>query len=379
VPKLSRQFYTIESLRASAGRLVPRRVAIRALLAAGAGILSARRAKAAIPVETLRSVEALPPHVAGTFREAAGFVRIRDGYLVFDRRGHTVYRVDESRQSATPIVSVGPEEGRLVQPVAFSVASDGSFVVADAPFGRERVQLFAVDGTRLRGFVLPRPVEPLVQFGGMVLNGVGSLQYDGESIYVNDPRSGSLVTVYSVDGMPTASIGRMRPTGFETSDPDLHRALNTGLPVANPQGGFYFVFQTGEPRFRKYDAKGTLVFERAVQGRELDPLIASQPTQWLARQSGDRELPMVQPIVRTAAVDRDGQLWIAFTIPFIYMYDRDGDKRRVVQLSAAGTIAASSLSFEGDGRVLVTPGCYIFDTSSRQPSAARRWQLAPGC
>ncbi len=267
MPKLSRQFYTMEQLRASAGRPLPRRTAIRALLAACAGVLSAGRVKAAIPVETLRSVQALPPHVAGTFREPAGFVRIRDGYLVFDRRGHTVYRVPESRQTATPIVSVGPEEGRLVQPVAFSVASDGSFVVADAPFGRQRVQLFAVDGTRLRGFVLPRPVEPLVQFGGMVLNGVGSLQYDGESIYVNDPRSGSLVTVYSVDGMPIASIGRMRPTGFETSDPDLHRALNTGLPVANPQGGFYFVFQTGDPWFRKYDAKGTLLFERAVQGR----------------------------------------------------------------------------------------------------------------
>jgi hypothetical protein len=363
VPKLSRQFYTMSRGGRRAGNALSRRTAMGMLLAAGGGLLTAGRARAAIPVETLRSVEALPPHVAGTFREPAGFVRVRDEYLVFDRRGHTVYSVPSSRQTATPVVSVGPEEGRLVQPVAFAVASDGSFVVADAPFGRERVQLFALDGTRLRGFILPRPMEPLVQFGGLVLNGVGSLQYDGDAIYVNDPRSGSLVTVYSVDGAPTASIGRMRRTGFETSDPDLHRALNTGLPVVNPDGGFYFVFQTGEPRFRKYDARGALLFERAVQGRELDPLIAAQPTEWPARLSSARELPMVQPIVRTAGVDRKGQLWIAFTIPFTYVYDPDGDKRRVVQFSAAGIIAPSSLSFGENGRVLVTPGCYIFESS----------------
>jgi hypothetical protein len=351
---------------------MPRRTIITALLGAAGGILLPRPARGGIPVEILRSVDALPPHVTGTFREPGAFVRVRDGYLVFDRRGHTVFSVPASRQTATPIVSVGPEEGRLVQPVAFSVASDGSFVVADAPVGRERVQLFAQDGTRLRGFVLPRPVEPLVQFGGLVLNGVGSLQYDGESIYVNDPRNGSLVTVYSVDGVPQASIGRMRPTGFETSDPDLHRALNTGLPVVDPRGGLYFVFQTGEPRFRKYGADGTLHFERAVQGRELDALIAAQPTEWPSRASRSRELPLVQPVVRTAGVDGSGQLWIAFTIPFTYVYDADGDKRRVVQFSAAGTMAPSSLSFSANGLLLVTPGCYVFETSSRQPSAPSR-------
>jgi hypothetical protein len=329
----------------------------------------ARGASGALAVEVLRPVTALRPHVAGLFRDAAGFAAIPGGgYLVFDRRGHSVYTVDADRETATRIVSVGQEAGRVIQPVAFATARDGSFVVADAPVGRERVQLFSVEGTRLRGWVLPGRVQPLVLFGGSVLNGVGSLQYDGDHIYVNEPENGGLITSYSIDGAPERTIGRLRQTGFETSDPDLHRAFNTGLPLVNPKGGFYFVFQTGEPRFRKYDAQGTLVFERAIQGRELDRLIASQPTTWPRREERTREVAVVPPVVRTAAVDPDGGLWIAFTLPYTYVYDADGDKRRVVQFSGAGILSPQSLSFAAGGRLLVTPGCYVFDVRGLAPS-----------
>ena len=36
------------------------------------------------------------------------------------------------------------------------------------------------------------------------------------------------------------------------------------------------------------------------------------------------------PTIRTAAVDPDGHLWIAFTVPYTYVFDRDGDKIRTV-------------------------------------------------
>ena len=90
----------------------------------------------------------LPPHVTGLFREPAGFVARNDGsFLVFDRRAHAVYRVSADRANANQLVSIGHENGRLIQPVAFAVGADGTFVVADAPFGRQRVQLFGEDGT----------------------------------------------------------------------------------------------------------------------------------------------------------------------------------------------------------------------------------------
>jgi hypothetical protein len=352
--------------RRERSRTPPGRLALTVLpLALAAIVLSHPRLGAAIPVEQLRPAAALAPHVAGLFQEPTGFRQLPSGqFLVFDRRGHAVYGVDASRTTAAQIVKVGHEKGNILQPVAFGAAADGSFIVADAPFGRERVQLFAVDGTRLRGFALPGKVEPRVQLGGMVLNGVGSLHYDGESVYVNEPERGALITEYSLEGHAVRTIGRLRPTGYE-ADADLHAAFNTGLPLAHPDGGFYFVFQTGEPRFRRYDAKGTLVYERVMQGVELDPLVSAQPTRWPARDRAGREMAIVPPIVRTAAVNRDGHLWVAFTVPFTYVFDGDGDKIRVVQFVATGAVAASSLAFAPDGRLLVTPGCYIFDVRQR--------------
>ena len=362
----SSRFYTIvsERRRNRRGRAYARLAAAWAGALCAAAILSPGALRAARAPEVLRSVAALPPHLAGLFSEAGGFHELRSGsYLVFDRRGHTVYSVDAAMTAASKIVQVGQEAGHIIQPVAFAVSSDDRFVVADAPAGRERVQRFAPEGTRLGGFVLPGRMEVRVQYGGLVLNGVASIAYDGESILLNQPERGAVITEYTLEGAARRNIGLLRATGHET-DADLHRALNTGIPLLNPRGGFYFVFQTGEPRFRKYDAGGTLLFERVIQGAELDASLGSQPTTWFRR--GARELPVVPPIVRTAAVDSAGNLWIAFTLPFTYVYDADGEKTRVLQFHAAGLMAPSSLSFTRDGKLLATPGCYVFEPGRPQ-------------
>src|SRR5262245_49049767 len=66
-------------------------------------------------VEMLRSIAALPPHVSGQFMEPAGFAQLPSGdYLVFDRRGHTVFRVDRGLESVSPLVSIGVEPGRIL-------------------------------------------------------------------------------------------------------------------------------------------------------------------------------------------------------------------------------------------------------------------------
>jgi len=141
----------------------------------------------------------------------------------------------------------------------------------------------------------------------------------------------------------------------------LKLALNTGLPLAHPSGGFYFVFQAGVPMFRRYARDGTLLFERHIEGPETDPLVQGLPTMWPRRKvEPGGELPLVPPTVRTAAVDPDGRLWVALTIPFTYVYDVHGDKIRTVQFRGAGLIAPTSLSFADRTRLLVTPGCYEF-------------------
>ena len=179
-------------------------------------------------------------------------------------------------------MQIGAEEGRLIEPSAFDVAVNGSFAVADAPNSRERVQIFDAAGVRTGGFILPGRGASRVVLGSLALNGVGTLAFNGRTLLMSHPESGWLMTEYALDGSPLRSIGQLRKTGHET-DRDLHLAWNSGIPIADPRGGFFFVFMAGQPAFRKYDDKGTLIYERGIQGREIDPLVAAIPDRWPRR------------------------------------------------------------------------------------------------
>jgi hypothetical protein len=314
----------------------------------------------------LASVDALPVHIATAFAEPAAFVQSASGqYLVFDRRGQSVYAIDAARTTATKIVQVGEERGRIIRPTAFAPGTDGSFVVADQPgAGVTRIQRFADRGYLLNGFTLPAHPGPPLVVGGIVGGGVHSLQYAGDSIFLSQPNSGSLITEYSWDGRIRRAFAGLRTTGQE-SDGAVHLALNSGLPLVDPDGGFYFVFQAGIPVFRKYDAAGEMVFERHIEGRELDQTLRTQPSAWPRRRAPDgTEWPAVPVLVRTAAVDPRGTLWVALEDGTIFRYSPNGEKVGTLQLRGAGPLAATSLFFSGASRLLVTPGCYIFNTAS---------------
>jgi hypothetical protein len=55
---------------------------------------------------------------------------------------------------------------------------------------------------------------------------------------------------------------------------------------------------------------------------------------------------------------------VSLDVPYTYVYDRRGDKRRVLQFRAAGLLSPTHLSFNPKGRLLATPGCYVFDPRS---------------
>jgi len=324
-------------------------------------------------VERLIAARALPPEVAGRFRDLADLQEAPDGgYYAFDRRAHAVHRINAAWTASAPIVSIGQAKGELLQPSAFDAAGD-LFAVSDAPFGVDRIQVFFKDGTMLGAFQPRVRSLPRVTIGAAVMNGAGSLTMAGESVLIGEPDSGWLVSRYSVEGALEQSFGRLRATGHE-NDPDVHMGLNTGFPLAAADGGYWFVFQAGVPLLRKYDAAGTLQFERHIEGAELDPVVQALPDNWPRRQiADDRELPLILPNVQAAAVAPDGSVWIALSIPYVYVFDASGEKTRVVQLEGAGTISPSSLAFTRAGRLLVTPGGYEFDVS-----VPARNRAAPG-
>jgi hypothetical protein len=340
-----------------------RAVLITVALSIAVATLTAR------PPVVLRSIAAFPLATAGRFEQPITLQPAPGGaFYVFDRRGHTVYRVNAARTLVEPLVSIGAEAGRVLRPSAFSAASDGSFAVADAPLERERVQVFNAQGLRIAGFELPSRSLPRVLLDSIVLNGVGSLHFTGRRILISQPEHGGAITEYDLYGQPQRTIGRLRPTGHE-ADRDLHIALNTAIPLAARDGGFWVVFQTGIPIFRRYDAAGTLLFERRIEGRELDRHLASLPGSWPGRGKDAQEIPLVTPTVRAATLDADGDLWISFVVPWVFEYDQDGDKIGVFQLQAAGPLAPTSLAFGPDRRLFVTPGLYEFDVSPSSPAS----------
>lgn len=257
-----------------------------------------------LPPDVLRSVGAVPAHLAGRFRGATGFQQSASGqYFIFDRRSHVVFGLDEKQEGAWEIV-------------------------------HERIQIFSPAGFRIGGYMLPGREKMRVVFENVVVSGIGTLQYTGSSILMSQPETGALVTEYALSGNAVRTFGNLRPTGHE-DDRDLHLALNSGIPLVDPTGGFFFVFQTGEPVLRKYDAAGILVFERRMQGREIDDFIDQLPNTWPRRQTSEGELPLVRPTIRSAAVDGSGHVWVAFVAP-------------------------NSMFFGRNGRLLVTPGLYEF-------------------
>ena len=154
---------------------------------------------------------------------------------------------------------------------------------------------------------------------------------------------------YELNGWPRRSFGELRATGQE-KDRALHEALNVGLVLPIPRGGYYYVFPSGVPLFRKYDADGKLLFERHVEGIEVDSYLREMPRSWPRRRTDEGEIPLVPSIIRTAGVDAGGNLWISLTAPFTYVYDSRGDKRRTLQFRAAGILAppaSSSLLMRG--------------------------------
>jgi hypothetical protein len=308
---------------------------------------------------TLRATGGLPAHIVGTFRDPVAFAAATTGeYLVLDRRAHTVYLIDRSGERVQKTLQIGLETGKILGPAALSLASNDIFAVADAPKQFERIQYFTLSGETLGAFYLQTRAAPQLTFR-MLTTRAASMSFTGKTFLMNQPESGALISEIDTNGAVIRQIGNLRPTGHE-ADRSAHLALNAGWPLPDPTGGFIFVFQTGVPMFRKYSASGQLIFERHIEGVELDTAIQQLPTTWSARSSEAGTIPVVPPMVRAATVDPLGRLWVSLFQPFTYVYSPAGDKVKTVQFSGASLLEVTSLFFANQHRLLVTPGCYEF-------------------
>ena len=148
--------------------------------------------------------------------------------------------------------------------------------------------------------------------------------------------------------------------------------------MINPSGGFYFVFLAGVPQFRKYDAAGQLLFERHIEGAELDRFVQALPTTWPRRKTDDGEMPIV-PAVGARGGRRCGRQPVDLdrTCRHLRLRPR-GDKTAHRAVPRRRDRLPDGLSFTPKGRLLVAPGCYAFDVvAATEPSHAAMKGAAP--
>ena len=100
-----------------------------------------------------------------------------------------------------------------------------------------------VEGSRL---VRQRTASIVV--GPSLMSGIASIQFTEPTLLISQPEGGTLFTEYSSSGY-AFRIGRLRDTGHE-QDRDVHLALNVGLPLVDPTGGYSCVFLAGRPMFQ---------------------------------------------------------------------------------------------------------------------------------
>ena len=287
------------------------------------------------------------------FAEPAGYGRVPDGpAYVFDRRGHSVHTVNPGDRSVRTLVAIGGEPGRLLEPSAFDVAADGSFAVADAPGGRERIQVFGPAGIRIGGFTRAGRTAARVAIGSLVLSGVGSLVYTGPTVVLSGSDTGWLLTVHAARrAYPQhRPAPRHRPRRRSRTAPRAERRSRA------PRWGTAASSSSSSPARRPSagtSAPGEMMFERVIQGRDLesDP-VAVLPQRWPPAPSvcaggaaGRRQSSAPRLSIR------EGALWVSFVLPFTYVFDADGEKIRTVQFRAAGVVAPSSLTFPGRDRL----------------------------
>lgn len=300
-------------------------------------------------------------------REPAAFVQTDSGkYIVFDARAQQVYGVDAAKTALKRLVPIGPSDGQILRPAAFAFNPNRTFTVVDVPANYERVQTFYEDGTPIGRFQRwPAKGAALrVDVNGVMFGGVSAIAPLGRNILtgaqsLGDRPANELISELDADGRVVRHIGLVRPTG-QDADAPLRRALNAGIPLVAPDGAIYFVFTSGLPAFRKYSASGELLFERHIEGPELDATIQQLPTVWPRRTLTSGEFPVVTGTVTTAAIDARGHLWVSLASPFTYVYDSDGNKTRTLQLRGTELMTPTSFFFTKTGRLLVTPGCYEF-------------------
>ena len=175
------------------------------------------------------------------------------------------------------------------------------------------------------------------------------------------PESGSLVTELGADGVSARTFGELRVDGTRTGTRSPPRAQQR--PGRDQSRGRVLL----RLRRRRPDVPQVRRTRERCSSSATSRAPSSTSTCGTVRRPGQGErrptasCPPSAPSSAPRSADASGSLWVSLDVPYTYVYDRIGDKQRVVQFRAAGLMTPTNLSLTPTGRLLATPGCYVFD------------------
>jgi hypothetical protein len=203
--------------------------------------------KASLAVDILRPTAALPLRLVEDVQSPRAFVETSAGEaLILDAGTQAVYAINAERTRTRRVISVGVEAGHIIRPTGFSLGPNDLLAIADSPGSYSRLQNFDSAGRLIGWFYLAEQPGARLSLGGLSLQGPGAMASTGRTFLFSAPGTGSLINEFDAQGEAVRGIGTPRPTGQE-ADPALHVALNRGLPLVDPTGGYFFVFDSGVP------------------------------------------------------------------------------------------------------------------------------------
>jgi hypothetical protein len=213
------------------------------------------------------------------------------------------------------IGGIGSAPGRLFRPGAIDVSEDGIIYVQDG--GNERIQSFRIDGTHLAVF----STEQYMGFAA------GS---EGE-IYLGQPENGALISVYSRDGKRLRSFGQLKLYSdlhgeqFKDQNEEFSNGINRVRLSVDKDGNILVSFML-IPLIQKYTRNGQLLFERKLEGPEIETLTQAPGGRLTMSMDG-----FTQEIIALEAVPRpNGEIGVVLTDRSIYIADQSGKRLRVL-------------------------------------------------
>jgi DNA-binding beta-propeller fold protein YncE len=247
-------------------------------------------------------------------------------YYVSDMRGNRVLVFDGDMRLERSIGTIGSGPGRLIHPGYLDVSGGGTLYVQDG--GNERIERFTPDGRYAGEFPTPFLYEGFA---------VGR----HEEVYLGQPENGHLVTVYSETGKVTGGFGELKKFSdvygaeFAEKDTLYERGINRVRLSTDKEGNVYVSFMLA-PLLQKYSPDGRLLFERRLEGPEVDRvtnvLLQHPPEKFLsfAKDGFEERIVALDPI----SDPKTGNIYVLLADGSIYVADREG--RKVSVLSRQG-------------------------------------------